>query len=273
MEVADSPVVSGAEVVLAYSPTASLGAVRGRLQYLRHRRAISPGIQRLVRGQHGRVRGTIHVYSDLNREAARTLRRGDTWHAQALAERAASLEAEPSFVALVEELAAAAASARAAVASINQAPWRELQALIAAGDVIREQALLASGALVEARGSLKILAAQVRGTVEAITQVMGTQLAAIRTIQGIVSFPVAQLQALGLDRVGSAVSVEWEALDSGAEVVTASGALLIGDQPAAVAGVYERPPITLVDAVRWARLTDPHRTPRTLPPLPIPLPE
>jgi hypothetical protein len=265
MPVVQSPLVAGAEIVRAYEPVVR-GTMRGRLSYLRQRRAISSGVRRVVRGPDGRIEGSVHFYSQLNREAARLFRRGDVEASQRLAVDAGELEATEAFQSLVDALATSA-QAHSALAAIAARPWVELQALASMSQGIRvslETTLQAMHALGSASESWMTAWA---GIVES----MESTFADIRTMEGTIAYPLIQLRNLGLDHVGAAVAVEWETLDSGSQVVSAIGALAMPSEDQGDS-VFDYQPRMRLDERRWARLTGPRQMRSQLVPLPIPLP-
>jgi hypothetical protein len=265
MPIVQSPLVGGAEIVRAYEPVVR-GTMRGRLSYLRQRRAISGGVRRVVRGPEGRIEGSLHFYSQLNREAARLFRRGDVEGSQRLALDAAQLEATEAFQSLVDALAQSA-QAHSDLAAVAARPWVELQALASMSQAIRASLELTVEGMDAVGSASETWMSAWAGIVES----MEPTFAAIRTMEGTIAYPLIQLRNLGLDHVGAAVAVEWETLDSGSQVVSAIGALAMPSEKHGYS-VFDYRPRMRLDERRWARLTGPRPMMPQMVPLPIPLP-
>jgi hypothetical protein len=260
-----SPLVTGAEIVRAYDPLAG-SQWKGRLRYLHQRRVISSGVRRSVRGQEGTLRGTVHFYSELNREAARLFRRQDEEAARRFAAEALELEQSKEFGILVNALAEAVATRNRLVHEQTDV-WNDLQALADASPTLRATLVAAASALETYRQQLGETISGIAGVVRAVSDAF----AEIQTDEGILAFPASQLESVGLGRVGVAVSLEWESVAAGTDIVSAMGAIQLGaDQPVGPP-VFDYRPVVHVDSRRYERLTRPRGTPR-LPPLPIPLP-
>jgi len=69
------PVMGRRAIVLAYDPLRP-GSTKARFQMLRAAGVVSAGVSLPRRGSSGHVRGRLHLYSELNREAVRLYRRG-----------------------------------------------------------------------------------------------------------------------------------------------------------------------------------------------------
>jgi hypothetical protein len=260
-----SPLVTGAEIVRAYDPLAG-DRWKRRLRYLQEHRVISSGIRRSVRGQGGTLQGTVHLYSELNRESARLFRRHDKDAARRFAAEAMELEQSEDFRILVDALAEVVAT-RTRLVHEQYDVSSDLQALADASPTLRDT-------LVSAANALEAYRQQVRESISGIAGVVRTvsdAFAEIQTDEGILAFPASRLESVGLGRVGAAVSLEWESVAAGTDIVSAMGAIqLSGAQPVGPP-VFDYRPIVQVDSHRYERLTRPRDTP-PLPPLPIPLP-
>ena len=260
-----SPLVTGAEIVRAYDPLAGARWKR-RLRYLQERRVISSGVRRSVRGQEGTLRGTVHLYSELNREAARLFRRRDEEAARRFAAEAMELEHSEDFRILVDALAEAVAT-RNRLAHEQHEVSSDLQALADASPTLRATLVAVAKALEEYRQQVRDPISGIAGVVRAVSDAF----AEIQTDEGVLTFPASQLESVGLGRVGAAVSVEWESVAAGTDIVSAMGAIQLGAAQPVGPPVFGHRPVVQVDSRRYERLTRPRGTP-PLPPLPIPLP-
>jgi hypothetical protein len=260
-----SPLVTGAEIVRAYDPLAGSRWKR-RLRYLQERQVISFGVRRTIRGDGGTLRGTVHLYSELNRESARLFRRRDEEAARRIAAEAMELEQSEDFRILVDALTEAVATRNRLVHEQHDVS-SDLQALADASPALSATLVAVASALGEHRQRARETISEIVGVVRAMTAAFGE----IQTDEGILAFPASQLESAGLGRVGAAVSLEWESVAAGTDIVSALGAIQLG--PAQLVGppVFEHRPVVEVDSHRYERLTR-HRTTAPLPPLPIPLP-
>jgi hypothetical protein len=259
-----SPLVTGAEIVRAYDPLAGARWKR-RLRYLQERRVISSGVRRSVRGQGGTLRGTVHLYSELNREAARSYRRQEEDTARHFAAEATELEQSEDFRILVDALTVAIAARNRLVHEQHDVS-SDLQALADASPTLCATLAAVTSALEEHR-QVRDAISGIAGVVRAVSDAF----AEIQTDEGVLAFPVSQLESVGLGRVGAAVSLEWESVAAGTDIVSAMGAIQLRAAPPVGPPVFGYRPVVGVDSRRYERLARPRGTP-PLPPLPIPLP-
>ena len=260
-----SPLVTGAEIVRAYDPLAGARWKR-RLRYLQERRVISSGVRRSVQGQGGTLRGTVHLYSELNRESARLFRRQDEDAARRFAAEAMELEQSEDFRILVDALAEAVATRNRLVHEQYDVS-SDLQALADASPALRATLAAAANALEAYRQQVRDSISGIAGVVRAVSDAF----AEIQTDEGILAFPASRLESVGLGRVGAAVSLEWESVAAGTDIVSAMGAIQLTEPQPVGPPVFDYRPEVHVDSRRYERLTRPRDTP-PLPPLPIPLP-
>ena len=101
------PLVSQRTLVASYDPLFA-GSAKGRFQTLRSGHVVSNGIRRPVRAVDGRVRGSLHLYSVLNRGAVCLYRQGHMDAARTVAEQAGNLERSEDAQAIAVALASIA---------------------------------------------------------------------------------------------------------------------------------------------------------------------
>jgi len=249
-----SPVVSQREILRILDPMLR-GSQRARFQTLRDKKVVSGGIRRAVPASKGRLHGSIHLFSTLNRDSVRLYRQGNDIAAREVAREAASLEAEADFQELVGILATFASRNHEALRIVAEMPWRAVR-MIEMTNAATQQMLLAAGKAAEAIRSTN-------HAIEEISRVLGwvdsiqDNLASILTLSGKFTLPAVQLQALGLDQIGAAVEVEWEQIDPGELIISTSGAVgsaeLMATQPGWTA--FSLPPRITVSASRFASLS------------------
>jgi hypothetical protein len=97
------PLVTRQEIVRDFRLDETV-AIDNGIRALKAKNALSPGISFTTRGTAGRLGGRVHLYSALNRDAARAARRKDSVTAERLAKAAARLDASPEAKKIVAEL-------------------------------------------------------------------------------------------------------------------------------------------------------------------------
>ncbi|WP_027006871.1 hypothetical protein [Conexibacter woesei] len=190
------------------------------IRALKDKRALSPGLSFTTRGTAGHLGGRVHLYSTLNRDAARAARHKDYESAERLSKAAARLEASPEakkIVAQLSSLSGPAIGGAADLARLLAAP----QLASALAGLQRKQA--------RARRGLKegTVPAQFVGRVVALTKV-----AALVELDGLPSHipvPTATMQAAGVGAVGSAVVASWEMLGNGRTMLSVEPAIDMPD--------------------------------------------
>jgi hypothetical protein len=226
------PLVGARSIVLAHNPF-HRGSVKASLRRLRRAGVISAGISRPRRREHGRVGGTLHLYSELNRDSARLYRRGDATAAWKAAESAAELERRPETQRLVELLAGLIS---VPTLDDEELDWVSLKLLVENDQdltlLIRQVATLA----LLSRDSIVLSYGASIGPIDTISG----RVSSIRDDMAVIeseggssfSLPVWQLARLHLDTVGAAVNLEWEMTElAGAFISALPGVAIGGDRP------------------------------------------
>lgn len=261
------PLVSRRVIVAAYDPLHA-GSAKGRFQALRANLVVSSGIRRPFRSARGRVAGTLHLYSVLNREAVCLYRQGDVERARSLAEQATALEHRDEAQLLVDALAAL----QQTVAVRGDFEWPPIEQLM--GDTQLGILLTHFAEVTEGVSATFRTWQAATQSITGIVQSVQDALAVIETLRGDVLFPLSHLTQLSLDRVGAGVELQWEELESKRTLVSVSPGLTIpGHAKQELRSPYasEAPP--QLSEARWAHLRSLREIPPSeLPPLPIQLP-
>jgi hypothetical protein len=230
------PLVTRREIVREYRPESAVteaSAIRG----LRAKHVLSDGLTVEMRGVGGRLGGRLHVYSALNRDAARALRRHDLNLAVRLGKAAAALEQSPEMRRLASALATGGAvGSTAALARALSVP-----------SVAKDVALL-QRKHIEARTQIaKTLA----------PTVLAGRIAGLDATTVILKFPhhaspltLPRLVAdeAGVAALGAAVSAMWEILSGGRTLITIEPAV---DNPE-LSAIDE--PLADVYGTPWGRI-------------------
>ena len=218
-----SPFASSREIVRAYALDCPSDRQRGRLQYLRKQGVISPGIRRAVRSKGGRVGGTVHLYCQLNRDAATLFRQGDLAAARRLALQAAVIENGETFRLIADALAGAIATQPLDDAD----PIPTLQRLMDSSGALQEAVAGLAATIATTREAYARLGETSR-TFAGVVGQLDAVFATIRTSAGAFTMARDQLHALDLDHLGAAVQVAWEQLDKSDFVFSTGPALRVG---------------------------------------------
>ena len=206
------PFVTRSDIAREYRPDGTVSDASA-IRSLRVKHSLSDGISVFARRGAGRLGGRLHVYSALNREAARAARRGDAALAVRIAKAARALEATAQAGRLTSVLIEAmAASGRVDLARVLSRP--DLLADIT--ELQRRQA--------DALRQLGVIApATFTGYVARID---GAQ--AWLDLAGVtapVLIPRVLLEQAGVGSIGSAVAASWEILAGGRTLMTVERAL------------------------------------------------
>jgi hypothetical protein len=191
------------------------------IRALKGKHALSPGLSFTTRGTAGRLGGRVHLYSALNRDAARAARRKDFVTAARLAKAAARLDASPEAKKI-----AAALNTIAGAGGVSSAA--ELARLLAAPQLAAEVTGL-QRKLARARRGLdaETTPARFNGRIVALSDV-----AAMVELQGLPSpvlVPAVTVRAAGIGSVGSAVIASWEILAGGRTMLSVEPAIEMPD--------------------------------------------
>jgi hypothetical protein len=214
------PLVTRHEIVRDFRLDEAVTVDNG-IRALKDKHALSPGLSFTTRGTAGRLGGRVHLYSALNRDAARAARRKDFATASRLAKAAARLDASPEAKKIV-----AALSTIAGAGAVGSAV--DLARLLAAPQLAPEVTGL-QRKLARARRSLdaETVPAQFGGHVIAMGEV-----AAMVELQGLpapVPVPKATVLAAGVGSIGSAVIASWEMLSGGRTMLSVEPAIEMPD--------------------------------------------
>jgi hypothetical protein len=265
--VSPMPIVGRRAIVLAYDPLRP-GSTKARFQMLRAARVVSSGVNVTRRGGSGRIRGRLHVYSELNREAARLYRRGDAAAARALAESATKLESQHEFILLVERLSVIGTPEGLDV----ELAWPDVERLFRDAE-LAELIRAAAAALEAFRGQSDELASAVH-TVTGVVAGMQSSMAILEGVYGTFLVPVEQLARLQLDRIGASVELQWEAVEPAIALVSAIPAIPVDRMAENVLpSPYASTPPPSLSEERWRSLRALAAAPGVgPPPLPVALP-
>jgi len=205
------PLVTRREIVREYRPDENVTLDSG-IRALRSKCALSEGLSVRPRGEAGEFGGRVQLYSALNRDAARAVRRGDVTTAQRICAAAAAVESSRAAQEVVVALAGAILTSSAALARALSAP--QMAGAVAA--LNREVA--------HARTALQLdsAATVLNGHVAEIQELVG-----VLRLHGSLDVPVPRLmlEAADLDRVGAPVSASWELLPGGRTLLTVEPAV------------------------------------------------
>jgi hypothetical protein len=213
------PLVTRQEIVRDFRLDESTTIDNG-IRALKDKHALSPGLSFTTRGAAGHLGGRVHLYSALNRDAARAARRKDYELAERLSRAAARLEASPEAKKIVTQLGSLGGPAIGGAADLARVLAAPQLASALAG-LQRKHA--------RARRSLKAdtVPAQFVGRVAALGEV-----AALIQLDGLpspVPVPTATVQAAGVGGVGSAVVARWEMLGNGRTMLSVEPAIDMPD--------------------------------------------
>ena len=214
------PLVTRQEIVRDFRLDEA-GTIDNGIRALKDKHALSPGLSFTTRGTAGRLGGRVHLYSALNRDAARAARRKDFATAERLAKAAARLDASPEAKKIV-----AALSTIAGAGGIGSAA--DLARLLAAPQLAVEVTGL-QRKLARARRGLdaETTPAQFSGRIVALNDV-----AAMLDLQGLpapVPVPAVTVHVLGVGAVGSPVVACWEILAGGRTMLSVEPAIEMPD--------------------------------------------
>lgn len=213
------PLVTRREIVREYRPDETVTVDSG-VRALRSKKALSFGLSIPTRGPGGELGGRVHLYSALNRDAARAARRGDIASAVRIGKAAARLEASPEAKHIAAALAGGAAGDEGSTA------------LAGAAGLARA---LSSPALTPYVVSLQreIARARMDLNLAVSSTVLSGHIASLDShvsvlhLHGALPFsvPTTMLEAAQLRDVGAAVSAMWELLPGGRTLLTVEPAI------------------------------------------------
>jgi hypothetical protein len=206
------PFVTRREIAREYRPDGTVSE-ESAIRSLRGKKSLSDGISIAARARKGQLGGRAHLYSALNREAARAARRHDVKLAVRIAKAARGLESAPEAKRLTSFLVEAVALTSAA----------DLAKVLSDPKLLPDvQALQVKHA--EALKSLKLSQPTLlTGHVASFTQI-----GALLELEGLptqISIPRVVVEQAGLGAVGAAVAAMWEILPGGRTLMTVEPAV------------------------------------------------
>lgn len=217
------PLVTRREIVREYRPDETVTVDSG-VRALRSKKALSFGLSIPTRGPGGELGGRIHLYSALNRDAARAARRGDIEAAVRIGKAAAGLETSPEVKHIAKVLAGGANGDKGLTALTGAAGLaRALSspALTPYVVILQRDTARARRALNLAVGSTVL-----NGHIASLDSYV-----AVLTLHGALPFsvPTTMLDAVQLRDVGAPVSAMWELLPGGRTLLTVEPAIDVPD--------------------------------------------
>ena len=207
------PLVTRREIVREYRPDGTVTDASA-VRRLRQKGALSAGVSVEARATGGRLGGRLHLYSALNRDAARAVRQ----HQEALAAKISTAAGRVEKSDEARRLAAALSSLG------GSATASELARALSTPDLIGDASLLqAKHEDVRRRLGLQRASTVLAGHVAAL----GDESAVLQLdgLPGLVPVPRELLNETGLASVGEAVSATWEVLPGGRTLMTVEPAV------------------------------------------------
>jgi hypothetical protein len=178
------------------------------IRSLRTKNALSNGLTIEMRGPAGRLGGRLHLYSALNRDAARAVRRDDMKRAIRLAKAAASLERSTEAKRLANAVAAAGVISNAGGLA------RALSVPSIANEVaVLQQKHDKARARIAKELARTVLVGHVSDLLDA-TAILSMP------HHGPLTVPRVVVDEAGVGAIGAAVSVMWEVLPGGRTMIT-----------------------------------------------------
>lgn len=116
--ITELPFVTGDDIARYFRPGQDI-ATKSALDTLKRQDLLTEGLRRTVRGERGRTRGSLHLYSYIMRDAAAAAGAGEIVEARALVKKAANAERRVGAKSLADILARAAAEIIAPTAPLD----------------------------------------------------------------------------------------------------------------------------------------------------------
>jgi len=207
------PLVTRREIVREYRPDGTVTDASA-VRRLRQKGALSAGVRVETRGARGRLGGRLHLYSALNRDAARAVRQHHDALAVRIGRAAGRLERSREarrLAAALSELGGSATTSQLAHALSTPDLIADTSALQAMHQGLRRQLGL--------EGTSTVLA----GHVTALGDDGGVL--ELEGLAGSVAVPRELLDEAGVGSVGDAVSAMWEMLPGGRTLMTIEPAI------------------------------------------------
>jgi hypothetical protein len=210
------PLITRQEITREYRPDEKV-TIDSAIHALRAKKALSSGLSVTLRTRAGALSGRMHLYSALNRDAARAARRGDYAMAARIGEQAARLDASPEAERIAQALTRATTEEETSSGVAYLARALSLPEMMP--DVVGLQRRIA-----RARRRLNIVtdATVVNGRVAVLDSTIGV----LKLDGGMrLAVPAEMLREAGLSRVGAAASAIWELLPGGRTLLTVEPAI------------------------------------------------
>jgi hypothetical protein len=235
------PLVTRREIVREYRPDDTVTVDSG-IRALRAKSALSAGLSFVARGAGGELGGRVHLYSALNRDAARAARRGDLHSADRISKAASRLEKSPEATQLINALSKRSAGGL----TENVGAIVVGAAALAAGTAVPAGApgiagaaglaqALSTPALTDYVAKLQRSMARARKELNLgnVPTILNGRISAVDESVGLlklhgslaVTVPRAMLDDAGVYEVGNAVSAMWELLPGGRTLLTVEPAV------------------------------------------------
>lgn len=211
------PLLDREQVFLVYKP-GEPGAHENAFRLLKSKGFVSPGIQAVLRNTRtGRLSGRLWLYSALNRDALRLLRRGHRDEARRLAKKAELLERSQRL----QRLASAYAAARSDLEPVFA--WRQLTASQSSLLVqVAEATQRARNAVMHGRQPSEEFYGRVSRITASFAEVKGPGGPAL-------VLPLSELRERSLAEIGVAVAVFIEHLGAGQSLFQTEPALVLDE--------------------------------------------
>ncbi|MFI5004738.1 MAG: hypothetical protein ACHQE6_06965 [Solirubrobacterales bacterium] len=213
------PLVTRREIVREYRPDETVTVDSG-IRALRSKKALSLGLSIPTRGPGGELGGRVHLYSALNRDAARAARRGDTKSAVRIGKAAARLETSPE----AKHIAAALASSAAGRDGLTALSGAAGLARALSSPALTPYVVSLQRGIARARRDLNLTGGStvLNGRIASLDSSV-----AVLELRGALPFsvPKTMLEAAQLRAVGAPVSAMWELLPGGRTLLTVEPAI------------------------------------------------
>jgi hypothetical protein len=203
------------------------------LRNLKNKGALSAGVDVSVRGPSGRVHGRLHLYSALNRDAARAVRHGQAAIALKLCRAATAVERSAEMRRVTTALAGIGSIGSTAELA------RALSTPAITKDVVALQAKQARARTRFAKALAPVVLAGRVSSLDAVTAALALSGAARPLV-----LPRVTLDRAGLGQMGAAASATWEVLPDGRTLMSVEPAVDspdLTDTGAPLADVYGTP--------------------------------
>lgn len=215
--IADFPLISKKDIVLAFKP-GHAGSLDAAYRTLRDKGVVSEGIDVRPRTETGQLLGRLHLYCVLNRDAALLARRSSLAEARKLARAARRIERGK----VARELANALE--QAAGGNLPQSTIQGVLGAAAGNEMMRSHLRTLTDAVQAAREASKPLA-EVEWRVFGRVARLEADFVEVKTNDASRLFvPMINLDE-SLRRVGAALSLHWETLETGQAIYQAEPAL------------------------------------------------